>query len=137
MGENVSLIDGHIDSNIMKDIKGYEGLYQIDENGNVYSFYKNRFLKPAPTSWGYLTVELFKNGKGKTHKIHRMVAEAFIPNIDNKPLINHKDGNKQNNHFKNLEWCTYSENLKHAWDMGLNQGNRKSKNQWKGEVDTE
>jgi hypothetical protein len=52
-------------------------------------------------------------------------------------LINHKDGNKQNNHFENLEWCTYSENLKHAWDMGLNQGNKKGKNQWNSEVETE
>lgn len=121
----------------MKDIKGYEGIYQIDEYGNVFSFHTNRFLKPAATSWGYLTVELFKNGKGKTHKIHRMVAEAFVPNVDGKPLINHKDGNKQNNHFENLEWCTYSENLKHAWDMGLTQGNRKGRNQWKCEVEGE
>lgn len=118
----------------MKDIKGYEGLYQIDKNGNVYSFYKKRFLKPAPTNWGYLTVELFKNKKGKTYKIHRLVAEAYIPNPDNKRCVNHIDCNKQNNNVENLEWCTYSENLKHAWDNGLNHGNTKGINQWKNEV---
>ena len=113
-----------------KDVEGYEGLYQIDSSGNVYSFYKRGLLKPAPTSWGYLTVELFKNKKGKTHKIHRLVAEAFLPNDDNKPLVNHKDGNKQNNHVSNLEWCTYSENLKHAWDNDLTHGNALGVNQW-------
>ena len=115
----------------MADIQGYEGLYKIDRKGNVYRKNKNRMLKPAPTNWGYLTVDLHKNGKGKTHKVHRMVAMAFIPNPDNKALVNHKDGNKLNNSVENLEWCTYSENLKHAWDKGLTLGNVKGVNQWK------
>lgn len=117
------------------NIKGYEGLYTIDRKGNVYSFYKNRVLKPAPTNWGYLTVQLFKNKKGKTFKIHRLVAEAFIPNPENKKCVNHIDGNKLNNAVENLEWATYSENLKHAWVHGLNHGNVKGINQWKSEVE--
>lgn len=62
-----------------------------------------------------------RNGKAKSVRIHRLIAEAFIPNPDNKPFINHKDGNKQNNSIENLEWCTNQENVKHAFDTGLNK----------------
>lgn len=115
----------------MADIRGYEGLYKIDRFGNVYSQYTNRVLKPAPTSWGYITVELFKDKVGKTHKIHKLVADAYIPNPNGKPIINHIDGDKKNNAVENLEWCTYSENMKHAWKNGLTQGNKTGINQWK------
>ena len=122
----------------MKDVCGYEGLYKVDENGNVFSVRNNKLLKRMMFPSGYEYVHLC-NGKGKTKlfRVHRLVAEMFIPNPNNLPEVNHKDGDKLNNNVKNLEWCTYSENLKHAWDMGLNQGNRKGKNQWKSEVDTE
>ena len=98
-----------------KDIEGYEGLYQVTSWGRIFSIKKNKFLSPEVTSKGYLRVDLF-NGKGeKKHcKVHRLVADAFIPNENNKPQINHKDGNKQNNSITNLELCTNSENFAHA-----------------------
>lgn len=108
---------------IWKDIKGYEGLYQISNLGNVKSLskqiirsngkkqtFKEKKLKPGLSKNGYLSVSLFKNGKGKTYMIHRLVAETFIENINNYKCINHKDENKQNNIVNNLEWCTYEYN---------------------------
>ena len=113
---------------IWKDIKGYEGYYQISNLGNIRSLfgwnihkgYFNRLKTMHPTlaNTGYLVVNLtYKNSK--IYQIHRLVAEAFIPNSENKPCINHKDGNKQNNKVDNLEWCTYSENEKHAYSINL------------------
>ena len=96
---------------IYKDIEGYENLYQISNLGNVKSLgndkkRKEKVLKPFNTTKGYLQVELFKNGNGKKYFIHRLVAEAFIPNPNNYPIINHKDENPLNNNISNLEWCT-------------------------------
>lgn len=68
---------------------------------------------------GYLSVDLYKDGKRVTRGVHRLVAEAFIPNPENKPEVNHKDGNKHNNSISNLEWVTKKENVRHAWDNGL------------------
>lgn len=68
---------------------------------------------------GYLSVDLYENSKRKTERVHRLVAEAFVPNPDNKPYVNHKDGNKYNNNASNLEWATSKENCRHAWDNGL------------------
>lgn len=73
---------------------------------------------------GYLTVDLYDGGKRKTERVHRLVAEAFIPNPDNKPEVNHKDGNKHNNNASNLEWVTSKENCRHAWDLGLMKPSR-------------
>ena len=68
---------------------------------------------------GYFAVDLYENGKRTTERVHILVAEAFVPNPDNKPMINHKDGNKHNNNAENLEWVTHKENCEHAWKNGL------------------
>ena len=106
---------------LYKDIKGYEGLYQVSNLGNVKSIYKHRpdkILKPVMKK-GYLMVTLCKNGTTKICSIHRLVAEAFIDNPDNLPVVNHKDGNRSNNKSDNLEWCTQKDNIRHAFNIGL------------------
>lgn len=108
----------------MNEIKGYEGLYSIDDQGNIYSLKntssrRKRKIKPFINNSGYLRVGLYDlNGKRKGHYIHRLVAETFISNPNKLPIVNHKDGNKQNNHVSNLEWCTQSENEIHAVNQG-------------------
>lgn len=113
---------------IWKDIFEYEGKYQISNYGKVKSVghiinYKNgrthkwseHFLTIGTSKKGYKTVALWKNNKEKRLYVHRLVAEAFIPNPGSKPQINHKDGNKANNHVDNLEWCTPQENGLHRY----------------------
>jgi len=106
---------------IWKNIKGYEGLYQISDEGEVRSLgngnssnSKERILKPNKDKDGYLYVILYKNGKKKTIKIHRLVAEAFISNPDNLPQVNHKNEDKTDNRLFNLEWCTNRYNSNHG-----------------------
>ena len=100
-----------------EDIPGYDGRYQISSWGRVYNAEKKVFLKPSVHNKGSLRVDLYRDGKRKHHKVHRLVAEAFIPNTDNKPQVMHKDGNKQNNSFTNLEWVTNDENAAHSYEM--------------------
>lgn len=107
---------------LWQDIKGFEGLYQISTSGRVKSYEKQwimhhnvKMIQPpmylrTENRHGYLSVALCKNKKTKHYMIHRLVAEAFIPNPENKPFINHKDFNKTNNTIDNLEWCTSKEN---------------------------
>jgi len=98
-----------------KDIKGYEDRYQVTSWGRVFNVDKQKFIKPYIHDKGYLRVDLYEeNGKKKHHKVHRLVAKAFIPNPDHKPQVNHIDGNNQNNSITNLEWVTNNENQKHA-----------------------
>ena len=104
---------------IYKDIKNYEGLYQISNLGNVKSIKSKKILAQSHSPSGYKFVNLRKNLKGKNFRVHRLVAEAFIPNYANLPYINHKDENTQNNRVDNLEWCTASYNI--------NYGNRNDK----------
>ena len=101
-----------------KKIKGYEN-YLISNQGRVFNFKFKKFLKPTKDQGGYLFVNLCKNGIKKSHKIHRLVALAFIYNIFNKPTINHIDPDKTNNFVSNLEWATNKENTQHALNNGL------------------
>ena len=109
---------------MIKDIKGYEGLYYLDVEGNIYSYPKKtrkgtRKLKPVFAGHGYYQVDLCKNKKIKRYLLHRLIAETFLENSENKPQVNHIDGNKLNNKLSNLEWCTRSENQLHSIRIGL------------------
>ena len=97
-----------------KQVVGFEGLYDISDNGEVYSHVTNRILKHAVKKFGYHQVTLVKNKKNYYCSVHVLVAEAFIPKIDGKKYVNHKDGDKNNNCVENLEWCTAKENAQHC-----------------------
>ncbi len=104
-----------------KDVKGYEGLYAVDKLGNVYSTPSdgkpNRILKVDVNNRNHsrqCRVTLCKNGKTKRFLVHRLIADAFLPNTENKPFINHIDNDAENNNVNNLEWCTQKENIQHA-----------------------
>lgn len=116
-----------IEEEIYKDVAGYEGLYKVSNLGNVRSvgmwtnirggskrFLKGRVLKSGKGKGGYLIVVLCKDGKQKTHTVHRLVAQAFIDNPNNLPEVNHIDENKENNVVTNLEWCSYSYNINYG-----------------------
>lgn len=94
-------------------------MYGINRNGDIFSYISNKTIKPSLHRDGYLQVYLCKNGIRKNIKIHRLVAQTFVPNTSNKPQVNHKNGNKKDNYFENIEWCTSSENIKHAFKTGL------------------
>ena len=92
---------------IWKDIEGYDGIYQVSNFGRVRSLKwgKVKFLKPIDNKYGYLIVTLCKNSISKKYKVHRLVTQAFLPNPNNLPQVNHKDENPSNNIVSNLEWC--------------------------------
>lgn len=113
-----------------RDVVGYEGLYQVSNLGHVKSLYSNKMLKSVRLITGYLTVCLHKNGKQKNHHIHRLVAEAFLPNPNKLPVVMHLDDNKTNNIASNLKWATHSENHTHnglSFRIGKKAGKTKSK----------
>ena len=93
--------------------------YSVNENGQIYSEFTGKMLKPFPNNNGYLMVDLFHDAVKQRVAVHRIVAITFIPNPDEKPFVNHIDGNKQNNSADNLEWVTESENSIHALETGL------------------
>lgn len=117
---------------IWKDVIGYEGLYQVSDLGNVKSLNYRRTGKEKniyinTDKYGYLNVMLSKNSLNKRFYVHRLASICFLKSIADKCFINHIDGNKTNNNINNLEWCNCSENIKHAYKLGLNKGNKKTK----------
>ena len=103
---------------IYKVIHDYPN-YEVSTLGNVRNIGSGRVLRPIKTKNGYLQVNLCKDGKHFMRYVHRLIASVFIPNPDNKPCVNHIDGDKHNNRVENLEWCSHSENMKHAFKTGL------------------
>lgn len=94
-------------------------MYLVSRLGEIFSRFTDNFLKLSESKTGYLVVNIRKNGKRQPEYVHRLVAEVFIPNPENKPQVNHKDGNKHNNCVSNLEWVSDAENKEHAVKTGL------------------
>ena len=103
---------------IYKVISDYP-TYEVSNMGNVRNIKTGRVLKPGKDKSGYLMVWLWNENGKKVFKVHRLVANAFIPNPEIKPCVNHIDGCKSNNYVSNLEWCTSGENQSHAYRIGL------------------
>ena len=108
-----------------KPIAFTNGDYLVSDMGRVKTAKTGRILAPAVSEAGYERVGLFKCDREKRYRVHRLVAEVFIPNPDNLPQVNHKDGNKRNNCVSNLEWVTAKENMVHAHITGLADNQRK------------
>lgn len=101
-----------------KTVDGYSD-YEVSTEGRIKRKSTGTLLVQTPDSRGYPSVTIYDETGQHTKNVHRILAKTFIPNPENKRTVNHKDGNKRNNHISNLEWNTSSENLKHAYDIGL------------------
>ena len=112
------ILKDYIEGEKWQKIKGWED-YSISDHARIYSHRRNKLLKIWEGAGKYPRIMLCNNGYDKTLTVHRLVATAFIDNPLNKLTVNHKDGNKSNNHVSNLEWCTISENMVHAVKNGL------------------
>ena len=110
----------------------YHG-YTVYPNGTIIGKH-GVILKHVSNSRGYKTVSIMKEGKCKTVSVHKIIAECFIPNPENKPQINHINGDKHDNRIENLEWCTISENSIHAYSNGLNDNVKKALSLSKGKL---
>lgn len=112
---------GEIWRDIVDEEVDYEGKYQVSNFARIRSFQRNKvkILKPDIIYTGYLRVVLYKDGKNRSYYVHVLVAKAFIPNPDHKPEVDHIDTNKFNNRVENLRWVTGSENIRHAFEMGV------------------
>lgn len=122
---------------IWKDIEGYKGLYQVSNYGDVLSLYNNITLRQRRNYKNYLFVKLYKNSVSKQFAVHRLVAQAFIPNPNNLPQVNHKDENKQNNCVENLEWCDAKYNINYGTARERGAEKRKGKKhseEWKKNI---
>jgi len=118
----------NLENEFWKPVEGYFGLYEVSNfsrikslkrwiNNRYSGFWKDEMIiTPSIHSTGYECVCLSKNGVGKNLRFHRIVAKAFLPNPENKPEVNHKNGNRTDNNLNNLEWCTSSYNQKHAYE---------------------
>lgn len=126
---------GRIVFEVWLSVKGYEGLYEVSHLGRIRSIdrrveysdgrvviKKGKILSISAGKNGYENVRLYKDKKAKNHSVHRLVAQAFIPNPEDKPQVNHKDRNPLNNDFTNLEWVTHKENAQHAVETGYHNG---------------
>lgn len=138
---------------IWKDVVGYEGLYQVSNLGKIKSLSREychgnqygvrtkkideKIMKQQITAFGYCSVKLSKNKVCKHFQVHRLVAEAFILNPNNYPVVNHKDINKQNNCVDNLEWCTQKYNVLHANQHGLFENRIRKLKKYIGQYDME
>lgn len=102
-----------------KEVKGYEGLYEISNKGRIWSNISGRHLRITRGTRRYGQVVLYRSGESKSYLAHRLVAGHFLRKPSDKEMVNHKDGNRFNNDVRNLEWVTPSENVQHAFDTGL------------------
>jgi hypothetical protein len=117
----------NVENGIWRDVVGWEGRYQVSNLGNIKSVKRNIILSPKNNHDGYLRIQLWKNNKALFVSIHRLVAEAFVENKENKPFVNHINGIKNDNILENLEWVTQQENVQHAWKNGLCGGSLNGK----------
>ena len=111
--------DFYTEKHRFEPLKGYEHEYAISKDGKILSLLTDQYVQQTINSNGYLKVMLYKDGKATTKQVHILVAQQFIPNPNNLPVVNHIDGNKLNPDVTNLEWCTQQENVQHAFDTGL------------------
>jgi hypothetical protein len=99
---------------MLTPIPGYEGRFSANEDGQIFNHNKNDFMLPSDSN-GYDQVTLWNGLKGRSFGVHRLIALTFLKNVEGLKVVNHKDGNRKNNHVDNLEWQTQSDNIKHSY----------------------